>query len=94
MRINPRLKDDLKKFLIEKIRSEKNAVKVISSYNLSDVEKKLLKSKFPKLDWLSAKFNVDPEIIAGVVITIGSQIIDLSLKGHLSNLQHTIYESD
>jgi len=94
MRINPHLKDDLKKFLMEKIRSEKNAVKVISSYNLDNEEKQLLKQRFAKYDWDRARFIIDPSIIAGIIINVGSQVIDLSIKGSLASLQHTVYESN
>jgi len=94
MRINPRLKDDLRKYLIDKMRSEKNAVKVISSYNLGNEEKQLLKKTFPHYNWQTAKFIIDPSIIAGIIITVGSQVIDLSIKVSLSNLQNIVYESN
>lgn len=94
MRINPHLKEDLKKYLIEKIRKEKNAVKVMSGYRLGTVEKQLLHKKFDQLDWNSAQYEIDESLIAGVVITVGSRVIDLSLKGSLLSLKHIIYESD
>jgi F0F1-type ATP synthase delta subunit len=94
MRINPQLKDELKKFLIEKIRSEKNRVSVVSGYNLNEEEKRMLKNKLKDLDWETAKFSIDPSLIAGIIITVGSRVIDLSLKGELQNLQNTIYEID
>lgn len=94
MRINSKLKDELKKFLVDKIRTEKNRVKVVSGYMLSGEEKQILKSKLGDLDWKTARYVVDPDVIAGVMITVGSRVIDLSIKGQLANLQNTIYEID
>lgn len=94
MRINPRLKNDLKKFLIEKIKAEKSLIKVKSSYSLDRKEKELIIKKFPALNWSDAQYVVDESIIAGIIINVGSRIIDMSLKGALSNLQNTIYESN
>ncbi|MDO8609961.1 MAG: F0F1 ATP synthase subunit delta [bacterium] len=93
MKINAKVKEDLKKYLLEKIRTEHKKVVVHSSYKLSDSDKKLVYSKFPKIDFSDAKYDVDETLIAGIVITLGSQIIDLSIKGSLSNLKHIIYES-
>lgn len=94
MKLNTRLKNDLRQFLLEKIRHEKNKVTVVSGYEIGTEEKTILKNKFPVLDWRSAKFSVDKSIIAGVIITVGSKIIDLSIKGQLLNLYQTIYEID
>lgn len=93
MRIIPQLKNDLRKYLFEKIRTENKAVTVASSYALGAEETSLLQSKLPLLDLKTAKFIIDPSIIAGVVISVGSRVINLSLKKSLSNLKHLIYES-
>jgi len=93
MRINPHLKNDLRKYLSDKILTEKKKVTVTSSYVLEAEEIRLLQSKFPQLDWKTAKFVVDPSVIAGLIINVGSRVINLSLKESLLNLKHLIYES-
>jgi len=95
MKINPKLKQDLKSFLLERIQKEQNRVIVISADNLSSEEKKVLSGKkFTDLNWNQAVYQIDKSIIAGIIIKVGSKIIDLSLMGSLSKLSNTLYEID
>lgn len=94
MKINPKLKDDLKHFLMDKIQEERSIISVYSADLLSDVDKKNLANKFKELDWKKVHFEKDESVIAGVVIKIGSRTIDLSLSGSLSKLSNTLYEID
>lgn len=94
MRINPKLKEDLRKYLTEKMKGDREKVVVFSSIKLSDFEKKLIKSKFSTISFQKAEYRIDENLIAGIIITVGSRVIDLSLKGSLTNLKHIIYESN
>ena len=94
MKINPKLKNELKGFLIEKIQKEQNRVLVISAVELSADEKKALENKFTDLNWKEAVYEIDRSIIAGIIIKAGSRTIDLSLSGMLSKLSNTLYEID
>jgi len=94
MKINPKLKDELRGFLMEKIQKEQNRVAVYSADSLSDDEKKSLENKFTDLNWSQAIFQIDKSVIAGIVIKVGSKTIDLSLTGSLSKLSDTLYEID
>lgn len=94
MKINPKLKDELRGFLMEKIQKEQNRVAVYSAYNLDIDEKKALEKKFTDLNWSDAIFQIDKSIIAGIIIKVGSKTIDLSILGSLSKLSDTLYEID
>jgi len=95
MKINPKLKNELKGFLIEKIQKEQNRVIVISADELSSEEKKALSgNKFTDLNWKEAVYEIDKSVIAGIIIKVGSRIVDLSLSGSLSKLSNTLYEID
>jgi F0F1-type ATP synthase delta subunit len=94
MKINPKLKQDLKSFLMDKIRKEQNRVLVKSAYVLDAGEKKVLEKKFSDLNWKDSIYQVDASVIAGVIIKVGSKTIDLSLTGSLSKLSNTLYEID
>ncbi len=95
MKINPKIKDGLKDFLMENIQKEQNRVLVLSADILGDYEKKVLSGKkFPDLNWSDADYQVDKSIIAGIIIKVGSRTIDLSLAGLLSKLSNTLYEID
>jgi F0F1-type ATP synthase delta subunit len=94
MKINLKLKNDLKKFLLEKIQKEQNLVYVLSSDRLDDEEKKDLEEKFAELNWKEAIYEIDKSVIAGIIIKVGSKTVDLSLSGSLSKLANTLYEID
>lgn len=94
MKIKSYLKEELKKYLIDKIRNEEQKIKVFSAHFLSDEEKAVIKNKIKTFDWIDVDYKIDKSLIAGVVIKKGSQIIDLSLKGTLENLKKLVYESD
>jgi len=94
MKINPKLKQDLKSFLMEKIQKEQNRVLVLSADKLDVDERKLLEKKFSDLNWKDSVYQIDKSVIAGIIIKVGSKIIDLSLTGSLSKLSNTLYEID
>lgn len=94
MKINPKLKHDLKSFLMEKIHKEQNRVLVLSADKLDMSERKLLEKKFSDLNWKDSVYQIDKSVIAGIIIKVGSKIIDLSLTGSLSKLSNTLYEID
>ena len=94
MKINPKLKKDLKSFLLENIQKEQNRVLVLSADVLDPDEKKILGKKFSDLNWSEADYQVDKSVIAGIIIKVGSKTIDLSLMGSLSKLSNTLYEID
>ena len=94
MKINPKLKQDLKSFLMEKIQKEQNRVLVLSADKLDMNERKLLEKKFSDLNWKDSVYQIDKSVIAGVIIKVGSKTIDLSLTGSLSKLSNTLYEID
>ncbi len=94
MKINPKIKKELKTFLMDKIQKEQNRVAVYSVDSLDVDEKKSLEKKFTDLNWKEAVYKIDRSIIAGIVIRVGSQTVDLSLSGSLSKLFNTLYEID
>ena len=95
MKINPKLKNELKSFLMEKIQKEQSRITVISADELSREEKKDLSGKkFTDLNWKEAIYEIDRSVIAGIIIRVGSRTVDLSLSGSLSKLSNTLYEID
>ena len=94
MKIQGYIKENLKKRLMEDLEKERGKIVIHSGYGLSDAEKNLLYEKFPQLKGAYIEFVVNKSLIAGVIIKIGSKVIDLSLKGQLKNLQQSIYEID
>ncbi|MBI5127761.1 F0F1 ATP synthase subunit delta [Candidatus Roizmanbacteria bacterium] len=94
MKIKPHLKEELKKYLSERVKKEEQKIKVFSAGKLNDDDKTLIKKKLKAFDWQDVDYFVDPSLLAGVVVKKGSKMIDLSLKGTLSNLKKIVYESD
>lgn len=94
MKINPRIKEGLKDYLMEKIQKEQGLVTVFSADGLDVDEKQSLEKKFRDINWAEAVYEIDKSVIAGIIIKAGSKTIDLSLAGLLSKLSNTLYEID
>ena len=66
--------------------------KIVSARPLSDKEKKELQSNVEKMTGkkVSLDFDIDQNIIGGVVTTIGSTVYDGSIKTKLENLKQQL----
>lgn len=77
--------------LLDKINNI-SRVKVTSAVDLSEDAKKKLKTKLESKLHKSVAFDweTDPEIIAGLVVRIGDNVVDTSLKHRLEDLSKNI----
>lgn len=94
MRLDPRVKERLKKTFTSELAAQKELVRVISAYSLSQSEVQKILSQFPQYASAQGENKVDPTIIGGFVIQSGSQIIDLSIRNALHLLKKQLYESN
>ena len=92
MRIDPKIKEDLKQKLKADLAQNKKRVVVVSAYKLFEPEMNNLFNFFPQLKQSQIEFLVDNSLLAGYLIKIGSNVTDLSLKGQLQNLKNLVYE--
>ncbi len=92
MKLKPRIKEDIKKFLIQKEKEEKQKAKIISSQKLTQEEWDEVFELFPNLKGKKLENVIDETLIAGVVIRQGSKIVDLSLRTRLKELKKIAYE--
>ena len=67
---------------------------VMSGYELTKKEVDTIKNSYPQLRDVKLLNVVDKNIISGVIIKIGTQLIDLTLNGALQNLRNNMYESN
>lgn len=72
----------------------KGKITVMSPYELTNTEIKKIKELFPAAADSEVVNVVDGNIYSGLIIKIGSRIIDLTLNGALQNLRKQIYESN
>lgn len=94
MAINPQIKLELKKVLKQKMSDMAQKVVIVSSYQMSSQDKADVVAKIPQLPKKSdIEYQVDENLIGGIVVKIGSKLIDLSLKGQLNNLRQKLYEN-
>lgn len=93
MKINPQLKEELKKRMQGFIASEKEKVTVYSVYPLEKEELSSLLGSNKELRGREHSNVIDTSLIGGVVIQFGSKIIDLSIKHLLQTFQKTIHET-
>lgn len=93
MKVNPELKEELKKYIQQKMSEKRQSVIIVSPYSLSVKEIELIKSKFSFLQNAKIQQEVNQSLLAGIIIKFGSKMIDLSLNGQLQSLQKRIYAS-
>lgn len=94
MKFSPQLKQDLVNYIKERQKGNvKPNITVVAPYKLSDSELNDLKKKVSLLKEAQISVEVDKNIMAGIVIRYGSQVIDLSLKTELHKLEQMIYET-
>lgn len=89
MNLKPELKDEVRKFLIRKMREEGEKVTVISAHALSATQEKAIKELIPECN-NELRVEIDESLIAGFIVRKGSKILDLSLRGRLQALQNTL----
>lgn len=94
MKIDKNIKESLKKYLDELLKKEKERVTLISAYPLNNKELSPLYEYIPRLKNSQINFAIDKNILAGVVIKIGSKVVNLTLNERLNKLKHQMYEID
>lgn len=94
MRLDPRIKEHLKKTFTDELAAQKKTVVVVSTYPLSAEEQKKILSQFPQFATNKVENKIDPTLVGGIVIQCGSQIIDLSIRNALHLLKKQLYESN
>ncbi|MDP3974556.1 MAG: F0F1 ATP synthase subunit delta [bacterium] len=92
MKIKPRLKEDLKKFLLLKLGEESKIVTLISSHKLTNEQIEDIKERFPRIKNKEIILEINEKLMAGFILKEGSKITDFSLKSNLNNIKKNIYE--
>ncbi|MFH1827511.1 MAG: F0F1 ATP synthase subunit delta [bacterium] len=92
MKIKPKLKKELKRYLLNKIIEDSQKAFITSAYKLSSDEIQDIKAKFPSIKKRKISFNVNEDIIGGFIIKEGSKITDYSIKTKLEKIKKNIYE--
>jgi len=91
MKIDFRLKEELRRYLEKKIKEEKEMVTVISTYPLTEEEINQIKNNWPAIYGKKIVNIVDKKIIGGLIIKFGSQEIDLSVVNQLKNFRNLFF---
>jgi len=94
MRLDPQVKERLKKAFTEELVAQKEIVTVVSAYRLSEDELREILSRFPRYESSMVKNKIDPSLIGGFIIQSGSQVNDLSIRNALHLLKNQLYESN
>lgn len=83
MKINPQLKEELKKYLQSRILESKRKLTIVSAYALDKREIAAIVSTLPDGSHIEPTVEVDKTILGGIIIKYGSKVIDLSLANQL-----------
>ena len=74
----------------ERLEFNKKAI-IVSAYPLYEEEILMIKKAVPALNNIEIENTVDKKILAGVIIKIGSLIVDQSLKTKINNYLKHLY---
>ena len=94
MRLDPQVKERLKKAFFEELVAQKELVTVYSAYRLSDEDTQKIVQRFPQFQSGKIENKIDSSIIGGFIIQAGSQLVDLSIRNALHTLKKQLYESN
>ncbi|OGK31193.1 hypothetical protein A3F29_01715 [Candidatus Roizmanbacteria bacterium RIFCSPHIGHO2_12_FULL_33_9] len=92
MKIKPRLKEELRKYLLNKLSEESKKATLISSHKLTSEQVDEIKLKFPSIKEKKLELKIDEDLLAGFILKEGSKITDLSIKTKLIQFKKTINE--
>lgn len=90
MHFDPKLKNELKDFVLQKMHKQAQRVQILSPYPLSQEELSLVKKELPFLQEAELENVVDKTLLAGIVLKFGSKMIDLSVKGELRHIKNMV----
>lgn len=94
MRIDQATRKELKRVFQDKISKDKERAIVVSPHKLTSVDIDLIMKHIgSKKKTADIQFEIDPSLMAGVMVRIGSKVYDFSLKGKLQNLKQSMYEA-
>jgi len=94
MRVDKKIKEELKNYLIERLRNKQLPIILISApYQLDENDVALLKKKFNFLEKSKIITEIDKNILSGFIMRFNSRIIDLTIDSELKTLENTLYET-
>ncbi|OGK26772.1 hypothetical protein A2954_05430 [Candidatus Roizmanbacteria bacterium RIFCSPLOWO2_01_FULL_37_12] len=95
MKIDPSIFSELKLFFNERANPSAGKLSVVSAYTLSQTEKELILVSLIRLGYKTDEvdYQINKNILAGIILKVGTTVIDLSLRGQLTTLKNELYES-
>ncbi len=92
MKIDPKLKDELKRTLLDDLQKKASIVTIETANPLSEKQLEDLYEKVPFLKTMTVQFKINKTLLAGFVIKQGSTINDYSLSTKISQIKRNLYE--
>ena len=94
MKINIALKNKLKKSVLEQLHNPSSREVVVKSpYPLTQTEIATLRTHASLPKQVTLTNEVDTSLIGGLIILDGSRIIDVSIKGRLSEIVNSLLQN-
>jgi len=94
MRLDPLVKEKLKKAFSDELALKRSVVRITAGYPLTNEEIQEILKKFPAFSKSQIETQVDTQILGGFILQIGSKVIDLSIRHALHTLHKKMYESN
>lgn len=92
MIIDSTIKEEIRKYFLERMTKDTLTAVVYTPYKLSQNEINSVKKELPFFSKYRIINLVDKDIISGFIIKFGTKIIDVSMRNQLKNFQKRLYE--
>lgn len=93
MKLKPEIKKDIKKFIRQRLEEKQKEITITAAYSLSQEDIREIISYYPELESKKVRTIVDEKLIAGLIITQGTKVLDLSLSEKIKNLRKIANET-
>lgn len=93
MKIDQKFKNQLKRYLVRKIKERKKKATLIVPYPIDNNQMALFYHQFPSLKRAEVEVKVNKAIIGGFILKLGSTVFDASILGKINRLANRFYET-
>lgn len=92
MKIDPVIKEELKQFVVEKLKRQNERLVIVSASKLSNADLVTVRKNLGLSPKAAIEQRVDEELLGGIILTVGTKMIDLSIRGQLQKFHREMYE--
>lgn len=93
MKLKPEMKEDIRKFIRERLEEKQKEITITAPYSLSQEDVREIIGYYPELESKKIRTIVNKKLMAGLIIAQGTKVLDLSLVEKIKNLRKIVNET-